>query len=114
MAAGRGRLSFLEEWSARQQFSDGERLHNVVRPPIQGDDLVMFRAADRNHGSVPFKGQSNLAASLKPTHARRVHIQKNHIGAPSMPASVSKGTIYAGYTHPNKLGTALITYASQI
>ena len=49
MAAGRGQLSFLEEWSASQQFSDGERLHNVVRPPpIQGDDLVMFRAADRN------------------------------------------------------------------
>jgi len=26
----------------------------------------------------------------------------------------SKVTIYAGYTHANKLGTALITYASQI
>ncbi len=86
MAAGRGRLNFLEAWSASQQFSDGERLHNVVRPPIQGDDLVIFRTADRNHGSGSFKGQSNLAASLQPTHARHVHIQKNQIGALSMPA----------------------------
>src|SRR3984893_487344 len=67
--------------NARQQFSDCERFYNViVRPRIQSDDLVMFRVADRHHDNGPFKGRSNLAASLKPTHARHVHIQKNEIG----------------------------------
>src|SRR6267143_2243484 len=67
--------------NARQQFSDRERFYDViVRPRIQSDNLVMFRVADCHHDNGPFKGQSNLAASLKPTHTRHVHIQKNQIG----------------------------------
>src|SRR5690349_3274007 len=68
--------------NARQQFSDCEGFYGVVvRPRIQSDNLVMFRVADCHHDNGPFKGQSNLATSLKPTHARHVHIQKNQIRA---------------------------------
>src|SRR5260370_34124371 len=68
--------------NARQQFSDCERFYDViVRSRIQSDNLVMFRVADRHHDNRPFKRQSNLAASLKPTHVRHVYIQKNQIGA---------------------------------
>src|SRR5260370_30445901 len=67
--------------NARQQFSDCERFYDViVRPRIESNDLVMFRVADRHHDNGPFKGQSYLGASLKPTHARHVHIQKNQSG----------------------------------
>src|SRR5260370_12246829 len=68
--------------NARQQFSDCERLYDViVRPRIQSDNLVMFRVADRHHDNRPFKRQSNLSAILKPTHVRHVYVQKNQIGA---------------------------------
>src|SRR5258708_35962347 len=68
--------------NARQQFSDCERFYDViVRPRIQSDNLVMFRVADRHHDNGPFKRQSNLAASLKPTHVRHVYVQKKQIGA---------------------------------
>ncbi len=68
--------------NARQQFSDGKRLYDIiVRPRIQSDNLVMLQVADCHHDNGSFKGQSNLAASLKPAHVRHVYIQKNQIGA---------------------------------
>src|SRR5713101_2226457 len=67
--------------NARQQFSDCERFYDVVvRPRIQGNNLVVFRVADCHHDNGSFKGQSNLAAGLKSGHVRHVYIQENQIG----------------------------------
>src|ERR1700688_1489368 len=65
-----------------EQLSDGKRFNDViVGSRIECGDLVTLRVADRHHNDGPVKRQSNLVASLKPTHARHVHIQENKLGA---------------------------------
>src|ERR1700675_5084531 len=61
--------------NARQQFSDCERFyHVIVRPGIQGKNLVLLRISDRDHDDGCAEAQSQLATSLQPAHFRHVYV----------------------------------------
>ena len=114
MTAGRGRLSFLEEWSASQQFSDGERLHNVVRPPSRATTWACSEQRSVTMVVGPSKDNRILLQASSPLMPDMFTSKRIRSGRCRCRRQSSKVTIYAGYTHSNKLGTALITYASQI
>src|SRR5580700_11637303 len=66
--------------NAGEELFNAERFGDViVGSGIEGDDLVAFRAANRQHNDWSVRDASDFATGLNATHTGKIHIEKNQI-----------------------------------